>query len=163
MTQKVFLDRLMPLQPVLQLVAERILHSEADAEDMVQEVVVELWERRDGLKQVRSLEAYAMQSLKNHCISMLRRRKEVALDDMTLLASLSDDEAMAESARIEEQSAELDRMMERLPERQREAVRMKYIDQMSHEEMQRKLGLSSENVYTTLSRAVSALKAMVKK
>ena len=163
MTQKAFLDTLLPLQPTMQLVAERMLRSETDAEDAVQEVVVELWERRDQLRQVLSLEAYAMQALKNRCLSLLRRRKEVAVDDMQRFEELSDEEAAAESARIEEQSARLDSMMERLPERQRMAVRMKYIDRLSHEEMQRRLQMSSENVYTTLSRAVSALKAMIQK
>lgn len=163
MTQKVFLDTLMPLQPALQLVAERLLHSEADAEDTVQEVVVELWEKRDELAHVLSLEAYAMQTVKHRCISLLRKRREVAVDDLRLLEGISDEEAVAESARLEEQSAQLDRMMERLPERQRVAVRLKYIDRLSHEEMQRRLQMSSENVYTTLSRAVSALKTMLKK
>lgn len=163
MTQKAFLDTLMPLQPALQLVAERLLHSEADAEDTVQEVVVELWEKRDELAHVRSLEAYAMQTVKHRCISLLRKRREVAVDDLRLLEGISDEEAAAESARLEEQSAQLDRMMERLPERQRMAVRMKYIDCLSHEEIQRRLQMSSENVYTTLSRAVSALKTMLKK
>ena len=163
MTQKTFLDTLISLQPVMQLVAERLLNSAADAEDTVQEVVIELWERRDKLKHVQSLEAYAMQTVKRRCLSMLRRHKEIPIDDLTPFSNLSDDEARAESARIEAQSAKLDRMMEQLPERQRKAVRMKYIDCLSHEEMQHRLGMSSENVYTTLSRAVSTLKAMVKK
>ena len=63
---------------------------------------------------------------------------------------------------MEERAARLDGMMARLPERQRVAVRMKYIDQLSHEEMQRRLGMTSTNVYATLSRAMSTLKSMVK-
>ena len=51
-------------------------------------------------------------------------------------------------------------MMAKLPETQRLAVQMRYIEQLSHEEMQRKLHMSSSNVYTTISRAISALKAM---
>ena len=54
----------------------------------------------------------------------------------------------------------LDQMMERLPEVQRQAVQMRYIEQLSHEEMQQRLKMSSSNVYTTLSRAISALKTM---
>ena len=51
-------------------------------------------------------------------------------------------------------------MMERLPEVQREAVKMKYIDNLSHNEMQRRLGMTSANVYTTLSRALDNLRKM---
>lgn len=162
MTQGDFLDTLLPLQPALQLVAERLLQSEADAEDTVQEVVIDLWQRRSELAHVHSLEAYAMQSLKHRCISLLRKRRVALIDDDATLADLSDDDVRAEAALAEERSQQLDRMMQRLPERQREAVQMRYIDRLSHEQMQQRLGMSSAAVYTTLSRALSALKQMAK-
>ena len=68
---------------------------------------------------------------------------------------------IAEAALIEERAEKLDRMMERLPQVQREAVEMKYLKEMSHDEMQRQLGMTSANVYTTLSRAISNLKTMM--
>ena len=70
------------------------------------------------------------------------------------------DDAAREAALTEERAAMLDMMMEQLPEVQRQAVQMRYIEQVSHEEMQRRLHMSSSNVYTTISRALSALKAM---
>ncbi len=161
MTQDTFLNTLLPMQPALQLVAERMLCSADEAEDTVQEVVIELWEKRDKLKHILNLEGYAMQTLKNHCISSLRKRKVVPVDDIDRLGDFSDEDATAESALLEERAAKLDCMMGRLPERQREIIKMKYLDQMSHEEIQRKLKMSSENVYTTLSRAVSALRKMM--
>ena len=150
-----FLKTLLPLQPTMQLVAERLLHSADDAEDMVQEAFAELWEKRDKLQHVLNLEGYA-----HHCISLLRKHRDYNIDDIDRLGDFSDEDIAAESALNEERAALLDRMMLRLPEVQRRAIQMRYIDQLSHEEMQRRLGMSSANVYTTLSRAVSALKAM---
>ena len=77
------------------------------------------------------------------------------------IANLQEEDTAAEVALIEERSRKLDCMMNQLPEVQRQAVQMRYIDQLSHEEMQRRLGMSSSNVYTTLSRAMSALKTMI--
>ena len=65
MTQDAFLNTLMALQPAMQLTAEKLLHTEADAEDTVQEAVIELWERRNDLQHVLNLEGYAMQTVKN--------------------------------------------------------------------------------------------------
>ena len=158
-----FLDTLMHLQPAMQLMAEKLLHSSVDAEDTVQEAVIELWEKREQLKHVLTLEAYAMQTVKNRCISLLRRRGTVLTDNIEALSEISDDDTRAEATLIEERAAELDRMMERLPEKQRLALQMKYIDQLSHEEMQRRLQMSSTHVYATISRAMSALKAMRKR
>jgi RNA polymerase sigma-70 factor (ECF subfamily) len=162
MAQEALLDTLMALQPALQLTAEKLLHSEADAEDTVQETVIDLWQRRNELEHVRDLRAYAMQSLKNRCISFLRKHHDIATGNLEqALANLSDDALADECARIEEQASQLDRMMERLPAVQRQAVEMKYIKNMSHSEMQRQLSMSSANVYTTLSRAITNLKTMI--
>lgn len=158
MRQDQFLNRIIPLQPRLQLVAERLLGSAQAAEDAVQDVVLDLWQRRKELERVASVEAYAMQALKFHCVSLLRRRRPTV--DIESLPDMTDDDARSETAQMEERARQLDTMLERLPEVQRSAVQMRYIDCLSHEEMQRRLGLSSSNVYTILSRAVSALKSM---
>lgn len=162
MAQEALLDTLMALQPALQLTAEKLLRSEADAEDTVQETVIDLWQRRDEMKHVRDLRAYAMQSLKNRCISFLRKSRDIATDRIELLDTVDDDAIREEVALTEERAARLDTMMGQLPERQREAVTMRYIEGVSHEEMQRRLGMSSTNVYATLSRAMSTLKSMIK-
>ncbi len=145
----------------MQLAAEKLLHNESDAEDMVQETVIELWEKRNKLDHVLNLNAYAMQTVKNRCISLLRKSRNIATGNFELLDNMSDDAILAEAALIEERAAKLDRMMEQLPEVQREAVEMKYMKAMTHDEMQRQLGMSSTNVYTTLSRAISNLKTMM--
>lgn len=162
MAQEALLDTLMALQPALQLTAEKLLRSEADAEDTVQETVIDLWQRRNELEHVRDLRAYAMQSLKNRCISFLRKSRDIATDRIELFDAVDDDAIRDEVALTEERAARLDTMMAQLPERQREAVTMRYIEGVSHEEMQRRLGMSSTNVYATLSRAMSALKSMIK-
>ena len=161
MTQDALLNTLLSLQPALQLAAEKLLHSSADAEDTVQEVVIELWEKRDDLRHVRNLEGYALQTVRNRCLSLLRKQHDIASGNLEMLTNLSDEAIMAEAALVEERAAQLDRMMEHLPQVQREAVKMKYLKEMSHQEMQRQLGMSSANVYTTLSRAISNLKTMM--
>lgn len=162
MTKDTFLDNLMPLQPTMQLVAERLLHSTVDAEDTVQEVFIELWEKREELRHVLNIEGYAMQTLKYRCISLLRKKNLLVTDNLDSVGDISDEEAQAEADLMEERAAKLDRMMEQLPEKQRQVIQMRYLDQLTHEEMQKRLKMSSTHVYTTLSRAMSALKTLMK-
>ena len=68
MTQRQFLDTLLPLQPTLRLVAERLLGNREEAEDAVQETYARLWEQRQRLEQCENQQGFAMQMLKNHCI-----------------------------------------------------------------------------------------------
>lgn len=158
MKQDQFLSHILPLQPRLQLVAEHLLGSAAEAEDAVQDVVATLWERRAELDRLLNVEGYAMNALRNHCLMQLRQRKPTVQAEN--IANYSDDDAAREAALCEERATMLDSMMDQLPEVQRQAVQMRYIDCLSHEEMQRRLHMSSSNVYTTLSRALSALKTM---
>lgn len=162
MAQEAIIDTLIALQPALQLTAEKLLHSETDAEDTVQDAIIELWQRRDQLEHVHDIRAYAMQCLKNRCISFLRKKHDIVTDKIELFTTVDDDAIREEVALTERRAAALDSMMAKLPERQRKAVTMKYIEGVSHEEMQRRLGMSSTNVYTTLSRAISTLKSMIK-
>lgn len=159
MTQRQFLDILLPLQPTLRLVAERLLGDREDAKDAVQETYVRLWEQRRKLAQHANPEAYAMLTLKNHCISLLRQRRP--FENMEQLPEVSDENDRHEAEVLEERAATFDRLLSRLPEVQQAAIRMKYLDCKSHDEMRQALGMSSANVYTTLSRAVANLKQMI--
>ena len=159
MTQRRFLDTLLPLQPTMRMVAERLLGDKEDAADAVQETYARLWEQRQKVAKHVAPEAYAMQTLKNLCISMLRQRRPI--EPVEQLPEVSDEDVRHETEVLEERAATFDRLMARLPEVQSKAIRMKYIQQMSHEEMQQALGMTSANVYTTLSRAVTNLKQMI--
>lgn len=159
MTQRQFLDILLPLQSTLRLVAERLLGDREDAKDAVQETYVRLWEQRRKLAQHANPEAYAMLTLKNHCISLLRQRRP--FENMEQLPEVSDEDARHEAEVLEERAATFDRLLSRLPEVQQAAIRIKYLDCKSHDEMRQALGMSSANVYTTLSRAVANLKQMI--
>lgn len=158
MTQRQFLDTLLPLQPTLRLVAERLLGNCEEAEDAVQETYARLWEQRRRLEQCENREGFAMQTLKNHCISLLRQHHP--FETIERLPEVSDEEMRHEAEVLEERAATFDRLMTRLPEAQQAAVRMKYLERKSHAEMQQQLGMSSANVYTTLSRAIANLKQM---
>ncbi len=158
MHQDRLLQRLLSLQPQLQALAEHLLGDANEAEDKVQDVMVDLWGRRNKLEDIDNLEGYAMNALRNRCISHLRHKRRTI--DINTLNNYSDDDARNEATLTEERASMLDSMLKQLPEVQRQAVEMRYIEGVSHEEMQRRLGMSSANVYTTLSRAVSTLKTM---
>ena len=159
MTKDTFLDNLMPLQPTMQLVAERLLHSTVDAEDTVQEVFIELWEKREELRHVLNIEGYAMQTLKYRCVSLLRKKNLVITDDLDSVGDISDEETRAEADLMEERAAKLDRMMEQLPEKQRQVIQMRYLDQLSHEEMQHRLKMSSAHGVRAFHSGISASRA----
>ena len=157
MDQKYFVQHIIPMQRAMQLLAERMLGDVAEAEDVVQDVFVSLWERREELDRVVRIEAYCMQMVRTRCIDLIRKRKR-QIEHTETIRNLTDREVMMEVEETVERTALLDKLLEELPEKQRKAVRMKYIDECDTQQIEKALQMSSSNVYTTLSRAVQTLK-----
>lgn len=162
MDKETFKQQIIPLQPAMQLLAERILGNPDDAEDAVQEVFLALWERRKELDRVVRLQSYCMQMVRHRCIDILREHADKK-QRFTDLQNISDAEIQQESEETAMQSELLYQMLETLPEKQQQAIQMKYIENRSTKEIETALQMSSNNVYTTLSRGIQVLREQLKK
>ena len=156
METKKFKRHILPLQPALQQMAERLLGGSAQAEDAVQETVVRLWEMRDRLDEVKNIEGYCLTMLKRHCIDLLRQcqsHSTVPLDEAALMSTETES-----AAQIEERYRAVKERMRQLPLRQRKAVQLKYMDGKDNHEIAKMLHMSMNHLYVTLSRACQTLR-----
>lgn len=161
MDKEIFKRDLIPLQPVMQRLGERILGDAEDAEDVVQETFLYLWQRRDDLEGVDNLQGYAMRIVRSRCIDLIRRRNRQA-DHAPTLSIISDEAITIEISEQEEQSQLLHNLLHQLPERQRNIVELRYLQQQDIETIQAATGMSQANIYTTLSRAISTMRDRLK-
>ena len=67
MTQKEFLLNVLPFKDKVYRLAKRLLISTDEAEDATQELYVKLWNKKEEISSLRSVEAYAMTLTKNYC------------------------------------------------------------------------------------------------
>ena len=161
MDQTKFKEHIIPLQSPMQLLAERMLGDVADAEDVVQDVFVALWSRRDELDRVVKLDSYCLQMVRLRCIDLIRKRKRDAFHNEQI-AYLSDKEVTMQVEETRNDAALLDHLLDELPEKQRRALRMKYVEERDTQYIEQALQMSSNNVYTTISRAIQSLKDKIK-
>lgn len=152
---KQFTADYLPLQPAMQRMAERLLENEDEAADVVQDCFVTLWNDREKLRKVVNREAWCITLVRRRCIDMLRRKHPtVDIDERIDLAT-------------EEPEEENDRLqlalmfINRLPEKQARAVRLKHFDNADTQSIARTLHISEGNVYTLLSRAYKSLKERI--
>ena len=146
----------LPLQPAMQRMAESLLGNEDEAADVVQDCFVTLWEEREKLRRVVNREAWCITLVKRRCVDLLRKRKPTASIDERALAM-----AEEESADKEERLRLAMQMVDRLPERQAQAIRMKHLEAADTDRIAAALHITPGNVYTLLSRAYSSLKQMI--
>ncbi len=146
----------LPLQPAMQRMAEYLLGSEEDAADVVQDCFVTLWEEREKLRRVVNREAWCIMLVKRRCVDLLRRRKPtVEIDERTMALA-------EEQSRDDEERVHLAlQMVDRLPERQAQAVRLKHFEAADTDRIAAALHITPGNVYTLLSRAYNSLKQMI--
>lgn len=150
-----FKNDYLPLQPAMQRMAESLLGDEDMAADVVQDCFVTLWNDRERLRRVVNREAWCITLVKRRCVDMLRRQHPtVEIDERTM--------AMADNSNTSEERLELAlRLIDKLPERQANAVRMRHFDALDTAAIATKMATSEGNVYTLLSRAYSTLKQMI--
>ena len=65
---------ILPLKDIMYRLALRITLSSQEAEDVVQDVIIKLWNTRDHLDTVDNLEAYALRMTRNLALDRQRMR-----------------------------------------------------------------------------------------
>ncbi len=161
MTSDTFKQTILPLQSHMQLLAERMLGSEAEAEDVVQEVFLKFWKSRDKLDKVLNIRSYTMQTTRLMCIDILRERQRSNLCD-TAIPDIPDQSIFDDVELSEHRSAMLHSMLDNLPEKQRAIVKMRYFEEKEISEIEHSLNISPGSIYTSLSRALQTLREKLK-
>ena len=163
MPASLFKQLLLPLYPRLQRVALRLLGNAEDAEDMVQEVYMKLWSKRDALPDVQDVEAYCVTLTRNMCIDRLRMAEadKADVDEVpTMLVATDDVEAQVERHDAVEQVKQI---IGTLPEHQQQVITLRDIEDCSFEEIAEQTGLTAVNVRMLLSRARKTIRERFKK
>lgn len=163
MPASLFKQLLLPLYPRLQRVALRMLGNVEDAEDMVQEVYMKLWGKREELPDVQNMEAYCVALTKNMCIDRLRLAEvdRVDVDDVPLSLAAADDVV----SQLERQDAveQVKLIIETLPEKQQQVITLRDIRDCTFEEIEEQTGLTAVNVRALLSRARKTIRERFKR
>jgi RNA polymerase sigma factor (sigma-70 family) len=144
--------------------AFRILRNQEEAEDVVQEVCIKLWNMNEKLYKYNSIDALATAMTKNYCIDLLRKQKhnyngDYNFNDFQNITSPSPHEQMEnrESGEI------LNMIIAGLPGTFKIVIKLRDIDGASYEEIAEKTGQNINTLRVTLSRARKIIKDEYKK
>ena len=123
-----------------------------EAEDVVQEVGIKLWERRDELETMRSVEAYALNAVKNRCLDYLRSPHN-RMDELVDAHDATHEQTPHHMVEQADMAEFVRRLINRLPEQQQMAIRLRDIEGYELEEIAEILGSNEGTVRANLSRA----------
>lgn len=154
-----FISDIFNLRNKLFRFATRIVGSSDEAEDVVQDVFVKLWQQRDELNEVRNLEAWTMTLTKNMSLDKLRskhRRTESISPDFNAMTAPS--VAALETKDI---ATQIRIIMAQLPENQQQCMHLRDIEGLNYDEIAEILGLSLAQVKTNIHRARNFVRSKI--
>jgi RNA polymerase sigma-70 factor (ECF subfamily) len=113
-----FRNDILPLKDKLFRLALRITFDRAEAEDVVQETLIRVWNKRDEWSQFGSIEAYCLTVARNLAIDRSERKDSRTVELTPEMEQASDASGPYEKLVNKERMALIHRLMNRLPEKQ---------------------------------------------
>ena len=148
------------LTPVVMSHAYRLLGDRAEAEDVTQDAMMRLWKIAGDWRQGEAkVTTWLYRVVANLATDRLRRRKRSgpALDDVPEPAD--DSPGPRERMIAQERQAALQYALNALPERQRQAVVVRHIEEMGNPQIAAIMEISTEAVESLIARGKRALAA----
>ena len=134
------------------------MRSRAVAEEIVQDVLLELWKRRESLAQDSSPQAYLFQSTRNRSLNHVRHEKVTKKSEPYAKMPETVD-ALAHSHMVEDEMREaVERAVAALPDRCREVFEMSRTRGMKYLEIASLLGISVKTVESQMGKALRILR-----
>lgn len=132
------------VRPQLLLIANRIVGDSEEAEDVVQDALLRLWQLRKD--DIRNAESLAKVITRNLSIDLVRRKRVMVDVDESLLE-------MDEEYQNEEQVERVMNLIGQLPTMQQTVFRLRHIEGMQMADIARITGTTEQAVRQSISRA----------
>lgn len=145
--------------PSLVLFAQKYVPDQDTAKEIVHNVFINLWEKRQQVDTGSPLKSYLFTSVHNRCLNYIRDQKKFDKDD-TIFQRLDSTDFIDGVDRLEEQELEqrIYDALQSLPEKCREIFMMNRFDGLKYAEIAEKQGISVKTVETQMSKALKILR-----
>jgi RNA polymerase sigma-70 factor (ECF subfamily) len=149
----------------LRATARRVVKCPETAAEVVQEVLFRLWRDREALAIREHLGAYLSRAVRNRALDHLKRQRvESRWRERMLLEATREHasrltEASSEEALDAPWDGAVQRALERLPSKRRQAILLRWRDGLSYQEIAAALGVSAKTVENQIGRGLKSLRA----
>ena len=153
-----FRNDILPLKDKLFRLALRITLDRAEAEDVVQDTMIRVWNKRDEWQQFESVEAYCLIVAKNLAIDRSQKKDAQNVELTPEMAEEADTSGPYDRLVNKERMKIIHRLIDELPEKQRLIMQLRDIEGESYKDIAKVLQLTEEQVKVNLFRARQKVK-----
>jgi RNA polymerase sigma-70 factor (ECF subfamily) len=153
-----FKQRFMPHYKLLYRVAYHLTGNAQDAEDLLQDMYLKLWQKRDDLPNEAMKEAYLVTMMRRLFIDQRRLKHIDASEDIEAQASPPDERSLDHQIDARDEVRQVEGLIRQLSERDAKIIQMHLIEDRSYEEIEQDTGLSQGNIRIIVMRTKQKLK-----
>ena len=154
-----FRNDVLPLKNGLFRLALRITLNRVEAEDIVQDTLIKVWDRRFEWESIDSIEAFSLTVCRNLSLDRLRKKENSndSLEDVNIaepVASSNPQDRMIQEDRV----SLVRQIIDSLPEKQRSCMQLRDFEGKSYKEIAQVLDITEEQVKVNIFRARQMVK-----
>ena len=127
------------------------------AEDIVQDVFVNIWNKCDKLDFTLNFKSYLYSAVRNHSLMHINKTNKVELVDLKYVVEKSDNnpDVLIENKELEKS---LMKIISELPSKRREVFLLSRFDKLTYAEIAATLNISIKTVETQMSRSLKHIR-----
>ncbi|MGD9557439.1 MAG: RNA polymerase sigma-70 factor [Mangrovibacterium sp.] len=145
--------------PRLYSFSKAFLKSEDGIDDILQEVFVKIWKKRNNITNADTFNSYIFTIARNLLLNELRSRlNNQKIKDKIFRSAVGKEYLSFETTEFDELAREMESLIEQLPPRQKEIFKLSRIEGLSHKEIAEKLSITVKTVEYHIRLAITDIK-----
>ena len=163
MDAREFKQLFMPHHQLLYRVAYHLTGNAQDAEDLLQDQYLKLWQKRDDLPDEAMKEAYLVTMIRRLFFDQRRLKHVDTSAELKEDASPPDERSLDHQIDARDEARQMEGLIRQLPERDAKIIQMHLMEERSYEEIEQDTGLSQGNIRIIVMRTRQKLKQQFQK
>ncbi len=141
----------------LYITAFKVLKDKEDCEDIIQDLFIRIWNKREETDIKTSLKSYLLAAVRYEVYRKVResRKYESIMDDIIEMVS---DQSLSDMLEYKELQSRISRVIDTLPTKCREVYHLSRNELLSHKEISSRLSISTKTVRNHLTKALHYLR-----
>ena len=158
MNAQEFKQRFMPFHRLLYRVAFHLTGNVQDAEDLLQDTYLKLWQKRDDIREEAVNQAYLVTLMRNLLRDQQRLKHIDSSAELKDELSPPDERSLEGQIAAKDEASQLESLISQLPKRDEEIIRMHLMEERTYDEIEQDTGLSQGNIRIIVMRTKQKLK-----
>ncbi len=129
------------------------------SKDCIQEVLMEIWAKREKLADVQYIKPYLFKSLRRRIIHYKNEKKK-ELDSLEIEFDIvfSHEDFLVQELNLQEKQAKLIQALNQLSKRQREAIYLRFYEGLNYEQISEIMGITHQPLYNLIYKSLKLLR-----